>query len=108
MSTIARSSRRAEPTHHARQGSRDHAARVRLPRCGWAPTGRARSATPGWERVRATPAARARRPGPRVLAGPLHDFQGGTIVVGGIPGKALHGKRLAKDEGPGVLCEAPL
>src|SRR5437667_9108721 len=51
MSTIARSSRRAEPTHHARQGSGDHAARVRLPRCGWAPTGRAPSATPGWERI---------------------------------------------------------
>src|SRR3989442_12661312 len=47
MSTIARSSRRAEPTHHARQGSRDHAVRVRLPRCGWAPPGHAGSVASG-------------------------------------------------------------
>src|SRR5437870_2611178 len=41
----------AEPTGTHDRGRVDHAAGVRLPRCAWAPTGRAPSATPGWERI---------------------------------------------------------
>src|SRR6266571_8595384 len=61
MLTIARRGRRARTTGLAGpRGTRP------LPGAGWAPSGRARSATTWWGRVLATPVARARRRRARV------------------------------------------
>src|SRR5437773_4939364 len=45
----------------------------------WAPPGHAGSGAREQERVPSTPAARARRPRRRALAGASHDVEGGTL-----------------------------
>src|SRR5947207_3157715 len=65
----------------ARQGSWDHAARVRDPVCGWAPPGRVASVARARERVPSTPATHARRRRWRLPATTSRGLGRGTLAV---------------------------